>query len=122
MKASDKNCCERVFELVRQIPLGCVMTYGQIAEILGKDFNSKVIFHALQNGKGEEIPWQRVVNADGGCVSGRVILPYKVQQKLLEAEGVEFNKRGRCDLKRCLWMPADFKSDLKPESVQMNLF
>jgi methylated-DNA-protein-cysteine methyltransferase-like protein len=40
-----------------------------------------------------------------------VILPPDKQQRLLEAEGVEFNARGRCDLARHRWTPEEFRSD-----------
>jgi methylated-DNA-protein-cysteine methyltransferase-like protein len=121
-KVKDKNYRERVFEIVRQIPSGRVMTYGQIAEILGGRFNAQVVCLALHCAGGEKIPWQRVITSQGTCATGKIFLPYNVQQKLLEAEGVLFDEKSRCDLKKYLWSPENFESSIKPEAVQLSLF
>jgi methylated-DNA-protein-cysteine methyltransferase-like protein len=122
MKSDDKNYCARVFELVEQIPFGRVMTYGQIAAILGGKFSAQVVCLALHSASGEEIPWQRVITSQGRCGSGKIFLPYNVQQKLLEAEGVLFDEKSRCNLKKYQWLPEKFESSMKPEIVQLSLF
>src|ERR671938_597886 len=66
---------ERVFEIVRRIPTGRVMTYGQIAELLGEGYTPRTVgfvMHASPDGT----PWHRVLNAQGGCSTGRVVLPH----------------------------------------------
>ena len=122
MKSDDKNYCARIFELVDQIPFGRVMTYGQIAEILGENFSAKVVCLALHSAGGEKIPWQRVITSQGSCATGKIFLPYNAQQKLLEAEGVLFDGKSRCNLKKYQWLPENFESSIKSEAVQLCLF
>lgn len=122
MKSDDKNYCARIFELVEQIPFGRVMTYGQIAEILGGQFSAKVVCLVLHSAGDEKIPWQRVITSQGTCATGKIFLPYNAQQKLLEAEGVLFDAKSRCDLKKYQWSPEKFESLIKPEVVQLSLF
>src|SRR5919206_4287509 len=89
---------ERVFEIVRRIPEGRVMTYGQIAEILGEGYTPRTVGFVMHSADEETTPWQRVINSQGACSTGRVIMPPDKQQRMLEAEGVLFDARGRCDL------------------------
>ncbi|HEX8250258.1 MAG TPA: MGMT family protein [Pyrinomonadaceae bacterium] len=122
MKSDDRIYCARIFELVEQIPFGQVMTYGQIAELLGGQFSAKVVCLALHAAGGEKIPWQRVITSQGSCATSKIFLPYNAQQKLLEAEGVLFDEKLRCDLKKYQWSPQKFESSIKPEAVQPSLF
>lgn len=96
---------ERVYEIVRRIPAGRVMTYGQLAEMLGEGYTARTVGYVMHAADEETVPWQRVINAQGACSTGRVILPPDKQQRMLEAEGIEFNARGRCDLGRYRWSP-----------------
>lgn len=95
---------ERVYKLVRRIPAGRVMTYGQIAELLGEGYTPRTVGFVM-HGSGDGTPWHRVLNAQGACSTGRVVLPTDKQQRMLEAEGVIFQKNGRCDLQSFLWIP-----------------
>ncbi|MFN2532321.1 MAG: MGMT family protein [Pyrinomonadaceae bacterium] len=96
---------QKVFKLVRRIPPGRVMTYGQIAELLGAAYTARTIGFAM-HGSDDRTPWHRVINAQGKCSTGRVVLPHDKQQRLLENEGIVFDKSGRCDLQRYLWIPS----------------
>ncbi|HEX8564345.1 MAG TPA: MGMT family protein [Pyrinomonadaceae bacterium] len=107
-KVKDKNYRERVFEIVRQIPSGRVMTYGQIAEILGDNYTPRTVGFVM-NSAEKDLPWQRVINAQGACSTGHIILPVNLQQQMLESEGVVFNEKGRCDLKKYRWQPEGIK-------------
>ncbi|HKY30245.1 MAG TPA: MGMT family protein [Pyrinomonadaceae bacterium] len=107
----DHNYRERVYRIVRKIPRGRVMTYGQIAEILGEGYTARTVGFVM-HGSNDNTPWHRVINAQGACSTGRVVIPHDKQQRMLEAEGVKFNKRGRCDLKTYLWIP-DEKNQTK---------
>ena len=113
---------ERVYEIVRRIPVGRVMTYGQIADMLGEGYTPRTVgfvMHAAPEG----VPWQRVINAQGACSTGRVLLPLNVQQSLLEAEAVTFDARGRCDLKRYRWPPDETRAaDTEQRDAQPSLF
>ncbi len=95
---------ERVYAIVRLIPAGRVMTYGQIADILGEGYTPRTVGYVM-NKSPEDVPWQRVINAQGACSTGRVVLPSNKQQLLLEAEGIAFDARGRCDLNTHRWWP-----------------
>ena len=105
---NDKTYRERVDALIRQIPVGRVMTYGQIAGILGEGYTARTVGYVL-HGSGDDVPWQRVINAQGKCSTGRLTIPMNLQQEMLESEGVEFNAAGKCDLEKYLWYPKGFE-------------
>ena len=111
---------ERVYEIVRRIPAGHVMTYGQIADILGEGYTPRTVGFVM-HAAPDDVPWQRVINAQGACSTGRVLLPHNVQQSLLEAEGITFDARGRCDLKRHRWTPEEAR-DATQQDEQGSLF
>ncbi len=113
---------ERVFELVRRIPTGRVMTYGQIAEILGEGYTPRTVGFVMHSADEETTPWHRVINAQGGCSTGRIVLPPDKQQRMLESEGVVFDRRGRCDLKRYRWSPDDETGASAAAEPQPSLF
>jgi len=113
---------ERVYELVRRIPGGRVMTYGQLAEMLGEGYTARTVGFVM-HAAGEDVPWHRVINAQGACSTGRVVLPPDKQQRMLEAEGVMFDARGRCDLGRYRWTPEEFDTPQgEDDAPQPSLF
>jgi methylated-DNA-protein-cysteine methyltransferase-like protein len=81
------------------------MTYGQIAEILGEGYTARTVGNVMHGASAENVPWQRVINAQGKCSTGKLTLPHDLQQAMLESEGVEFNKSGKCDLYAVSWSP-----------------
>lgn len=96
---------EAVYALVRRIPRGRVMTYGQVAESLEQRLSPRAVGWAL-HGCPADVPWQRVVNARGACSTERLPdLPQGLQRALLEAEGVPFRENGTLDLERHRWTP-----------------
>ncbi|HEX7997730.1 MAG TPA: MGMT family protein [Pyrinomonadaceae bacterium] len=113
---------ERVYEIVRRIPAGRVMTYGQIADMLGEGYTPRTVGYVMHAADEETVPWQRVINSQGACSTGRVILPPDKQQRMLEAEGIEFNARGRCDLSRYRFTPDEDEHSRSPEEDQPSLF
>jgi len=115
----DKTYRERVYELVRSIPKGRVMTYGQIALILGEGYTPRTVGYVMHGADSEKVPWQRVINSQGKCSTGRLTIPVNLQQELLEAEGVEFNAAGKCGLAKFLWFPEGFEED---DDEQVSLF
>jgi methylated-DNA-protein-cysteine methyltransferase related protein len=117
----DKNYRDRVYRIVRSIPRGRVMTYGQLAEILGEGYTPRTVGFVM-HGADDETPWHRVINAQGGCSTGRIAIPYDKQQRMLEAEGVSFNERGRCDLRNYLWIPEETKDERKARRKSATLF
>jgi methylated-DNA-protein-cysteine methyltransferase-like protein len=96
------------------------MTYGQIAEILGEGYTPRTIGYVMHAADTENVPWQRVINAKGGCSTGKMTMPINLQQKMLEDENVVFNEKGFCDLNEYLWFPEGFESEEKDD--QPNLF
>jgi methylated-DNA-protein-cysteine methyltransferase-like protein len=115
---------ERVFEIVRRIPEGRVMTYGQLAEILGEGYTPRTIGFVMHSAD-DTVPWQRVINAQGACSTGRVIVPPDLQQRMLVSEGVVFDAKGRCDLSRYRWTPEEYAGrdeDNNGDSEQPSLF
>jgi methylated-DNA-protein-cysteine methyltransferase-like protein len=102
---------QQVFEAVRRIPRGRVATYGQIAARIppppGTDplgymrIRARWVGYALADCP-DDVPWQRVVNAQG-CVSTRPGHGPHVQRILLEEEGVVFGESGRVDLGSFGW-------------------
>ena len=98
------NAQQQVIELVRRIPRGRVMTYGQISVMLEATLSPAAVGWAMSRAP-EDVPWQRVVNASGGCSTGRrPDMPPGLQQGLLEQEGVEF-ENGTLNLERFRWSP-----------------
>ena len=94
-----------VYAQVRRIPRGRVMTYGQIATLLGSRLSPRAVGWAL-HGCPRGVPWQRVVNASGGCSTDRLPdMAPGLQRALLEREGVEFRGNGTLDLARYRWTP-----------------
>lgn len=89
---SDFN--QEVYRLVRQVPAGKVVTYGQVARVLNKPRGARAVGWALSAAPQGACPWQRVINSQGR-VSPRENAGE--QQRLLESEGVTF-KNGVVDL------------------------
>ena len=114
-RAGEPGYNERVFEIVRRIPAGHVMTYGQLAETLGEGYTARTVGFVM-NKADESVPWHRVINAQGACSTGRILLPTNKQQRMLEAEGVEFNARDRCDLGRYRWTPDEARASARGAS------
>jgi len=97
---------EAAWRLTRAIPAGRVMTYGQIATILGAPRGARAVGYAMLASGGEgDVPWQRVLNRNGGISTGGEAERPLLQRKLLEEEGIVFDGQGCCDLRRYRWDP-----------------
>ena len=116
---NDQKYRERVYAIVSDIPVGRVMTYGQIAEMLGEGYTPRTVGFVMHAADTKEIPWQRVINSQGACSTGRMTVPINLQQKMLEDEGVKFNEKGRCDLNVYRWSPDGFEQE---DDEQPSLF
>ena len=108
MNVNDPLYRERVYSIVRQIPAGRVMTYGQLAIVLGEGYTARTVGYVM-HGADEGVPWQRVINSQGKCSTGRLTIPINLQEELLEAEGVVFSSGGKCDLGTFQWFPEGFE-------------
>ena len=111
--------CLHVYELVRDIPSGKVMTYGGIAALISKPesmdplayhrIRARWVGYALKSCP-EDVPWWRVVNAKGQ-VSLRMGHGPHIQPLMLEEEGITLNSDGSVDLETFLWDPTISKSN-----------
>ena len=85
---------EHVYAIVNQIPYGKVVSYGQIALILGKPRAAREVGRAMYRCP-DHLPWQRVVMVDGKVTGG---VYAEIRKALLESEGVGFLPDGRVDM------------------------
>lgn len=94
---------ERVYEYVKTVPRGKVVTYGQVAAAIGAPRCARQVGWALHvNPEPGVIPCHRVVNREGRLAPAFAFGGEEVQASLLEAEGVEV-RDGYVDLKKYLW-------------------
>ena len=101
---------QRIYAVVRQIPEGLVASYGDIARLAGLPGHARLVGYALHAlPAGSDVPWQRVINAQGMISLGRALPGGELHQRhLLEQEGVAFDSKGRVNLKRFRWQPDPF--------------
>lgn len=92
---------ERIYDVVRSIPMGKVMTYGQVALLAGNPRWARVVGYALhKNPEPGVIPCHRVVNRNGRLAPGFAFGGTDAQSMLLEGEGVTFLENGLVDLEK----------------------
>ncbi len=99
---------QKIYDMVRQIPYGKVATYGQIARLVGGCTPRMVGYamSALKNTQeGKEVPWQRVINAQGKISVFGDGFGNAIQRQRLEEEGVHFDLEGRVDFDVFGWLP-----------------
>ncbi len=102
----NKGFFKRVYEVARRIPSGKVMTYGQIAEILGSKDARKVGW-ALHGNKDPGISCHRVVNKEGKVAANYAFDGWREQKRRLVAEGVTFIDETHVDLGKHLCATID---------------
>lgn len=95
----DSSFRAGVYAIVRGIPAGRVMSYGQIARCIGRPRAARQVGYALA-GCPDGIPWQRVINAQGRVSPRADSDAARWQRLLLEAEGVVFDGAGRVSFER----------------------
>ncbi|MCM1508012.1 MAG: MGMT family protein [Ruminococcus flavefaciens] len=95
----NENLIYEILAVVEEIPKGKVATYGQIARLIGKDKNSRLVGKVLSMSEYYgNYPCHRVVNH-----ARRPAPNWTEQAKLLKEEGVVFRNNGNVDLKLCQW-------------------
>jgi O-6-methylguanine DNA methyltransferase len=88
-----------VYSVVKEIPRGKVISYGEIARLIGWEKYSRMAGKAMsQVPAALKLPCHRVVNSSGRTVPG-----WEEQRMLLEKEGVLFRANGCVDMKKCGW-------------------
>lgn len=99
MTKIDENFIYAVLNIVDIIPVGRVATYGQIAKIIGRPKNARLVGKALgKSGSYGKHPCHRVVTATGRLVPGWID-----QRPMLLAENIPFKDESHVDLKKCRW-------------------
>lgn len=101
--SDKKNFFQRVYKVVKKIPEGKVMTYGQIAGVLGTKDARKVGW-ALHGNKDPNIACHRVVNKDGEVATNYAFGGWQEQRAKLLTEGVIFKNEKSVDLEKCLFV------------------
>ena len=89
---------QQVYDIVAQIPKGQALSYGQIAQMLGRPRAARMVGWAMRRCP-DGLPWHRVIRADGSIAEGGEA---GLRRALLEAEGVPFLPDGRVD-RKALW-------------------
>ncbi len=114
---------QQIYAVVRKIPPGKVLTYGQVAELAGLNGKARLVGYALFRVEiASDLPWQRVVNAKGeiSYSIARCGGDY-LQKTLLEQEGIEFKSDCRIDLRQYCWRsPLDLILDEVDDQDQIS--
>lgn len=96
---------ERIRDVVRDIPPGCVASYGQVAEMAGVPRGARQVGYALRTLPARsDVPWQRVVTASGRLAFEPTSAAFRRQQRLLRKEGVPV-LGGRVNMREHRWSP-----------------
>jgi methylated-DNA-protein-cysteine methyltransferase-like protein len=111
MKGVSLDPSEAVFAIVRQVPKGRVVTYGQIAGLVEGVSLSPREVGAIMFSCPAEVPWQRVVGAGGHLPIGKRNPVLKMRQReLLETEGVTFLPNDCVDMSSFQWTSEEISS------------
>lgn len=110
-RSSPSDPVERLYRefyaVVRRIPRGRVVTYGQVAELAGHPGAARAVGAAMRASSGRGLPWQRVVGKHARNLARVAILDPvggAVQRELLEREGIAFTRAGYIPLDRFAWL------------------
>ncbi len=98
-KVLEEGLIYEILSVVEEIPCGRVASYGQIARLIGRERNSRLVGKVLSMAEYYgDYPCHRVVNH-----AGRLAPQFCGQEERLREEGVEFLPNGRVDMKRFRW-------------------
>lgn len=106
-KEEPPDFFDRVYEVVAEIPTGCVTTYGHIARALGVAGSARAVGWALNSAAGTPLPCHRVVNRRGALTGARHFESPTAMEERLRSEGVQFNEEGEVRLDLHLWDPEE---------------
>ena len=95
----DEDLVYEILSVVEEIPEGCVASYGQIARLIGRERNSRLVGKVLSLAQYYgNYPCHRVVNH-----TGRLAPRFPEQRERLIAEGITFRDNGNVDMKKHQW-------------------
>jgi len=98
--AADGNWYKSVWKVVSEIPSGHVLTYGEVARLAGMPRQARRVSQALRRApRSMNLPWHRVINAQGKISFPEDSSGWQRQKDMLEAEGLVFLK-GKIDLEQ----------------------
>lgn len=98
-KILNESLIYEILSVVEEIPAGCVASYGQIARLIGREKNSRLVGKVLSMAEYYgDYPCHRVVNH-----AGRLAPHFPKQRELLLREGVTFRPDGTVDMKKHQW-------------------
>ena len=99
----EERLIYEILSVVEEIPEGRVATYGQIAYLVGREKNARLVGRILSRAHFYgEYPCHRVVNSTGRLVPG-----WTEQGELLRQEGVILKDDAHVDLKKYRWDPGE---------------
>ena len=99
IKALDESLIYEILAVVEEIPRGKVASYGQIARLIGRDKNSRLVGKVLSMAEYYgDYPCHRVVSH-----AGRPAPHFQEQRALLREEGVGFRENGCVDMQKFRW-------------------
>ena len=110
-ESSSTSLRDRVYDLVRQLPADKVATYGDLAAMAGSPRAARIVGGIAHQGP-EDLPWHRLVNAEGGLAIG---YPggQEAQRQLLEQDGIECSDEYRVkDFGERRWRPQEHDPNL----------
>lgn len=100
MPGKEEDLAYMILSVVEEIPAGQVASYGQIARLIGRERNARLVGRVLSRSEFYgDYPCHRVVNHKGRTAPG-----WREQRSLLEAEGVSFRDENHVDMKACSWL------------------
>lgn len=101
-ESEKQQIYEAIYEVVRSIPKGRVISYGAIANAIGLKSGARMVARAmsLDTGTRSAIPAQRVVSS-----SGELSGDHGLRAKLLEQEGLQIKNNKVVDFKQFFWDP-----------------
>jgi len=88
---------QRVYTVVAAIPYGKVLSYGDVAKLIGYPRKARFVGFAMR-ACPDDLPWHRVVKADGSIAGGDFA---PIREMLLRKEDVPFLPDGRVDMPKC---------------------
>ncbi|MCX6148325.1 MAG: MGMT family protein [Candidatus Kapabacteria bacterium] len=98
------NFQENVLQIVSEIPLGKVTTYGSIAQACGLRSSARMVGWILNKAIGQPLPFHRVVNRNGLLTGKQYFETANLMKELLLSEGIEF-KGDAINMENHLWIP-----------------
>ena len=106
MEKNKSTLYPKIYRVVKEIPVGRVATYGQIAAIVGSG-TARTVGYAMAALRLPDVPWQRVLNSQGRISQRADGAEDPGQRRLLSEEGVLFDRLGRVDFDQVGWEGPD---------------